>query len=49
MQEIMALQRLDPAACEERLHGLDPLLKLAKLESRKMTAFIRKYSTFLVT
>jgi hypothetical protein len=48
MQEIMALQRLDPAACEQRLHGFDPLLKLAKQEAQRMVAFIRRYSTFLV-
>jgi uncharacterized protein YigA (DUF484 family) len=47
MQEIMALQRLDPAGCEQRLHGLDPLLKQATHESRRMTTFIGKYSAFL--
>jgi hypothetical protein len=48
MQEIMALQRLEPEACQERLHGLDPLLKRATQESHRMQAFIRKYSTFLI-
>jgi hypothetical protein len=47
MQEFIGLQRLDPAACEERLHAIDPLLKQVTEEARRMIAFIRKYSTFL--
>jgi hypothetical protein len=47
MQRIMALQRLDPAACKEQLHADDPLLKLAKEEASQVTAFLRKYATFL--
>jgi hypothetical protein len=49
MQEIMALQRLDAAGCEERLHTLDPLAKQAAVDTRRMVAFIRKYTTFLAT
>jgi hypothetical protein len=47
MQRIMALQRLDPAACKEQLLADDPLLKLAKEEERQVMAFLRKYAGFL--
>jgi ATP phosphoribosyltransferase len=49
MQQVMALQSLEPKACEDRLHELDPLLKQVTQETSKMATFIQKYCTFLVT
>jgi hypothetical protein len=47
LEQMMALQRLDPAQREQRLHDSDPLIIRAKLDSATATRFIQKYKSFL--
>ena len=47
MSQILALQRLDPKQCEEHLQQSDPLLNRVKQDTRILTRFMSKYSSFL--
>jgi hypothetical protein len=47
MQAMMGLERLDARQCEERLIADDPLLKRARTDTRLVTQFLAKYSSFL--
>jgi len=47
LEQMMGLQRLDPAQCEQRLQDSDPLIDRARQEATAITRFMNKYKSFL--